>query len=113
MNPASKPRSTLQVIAVFEAVKGLAAFAGLIGILDLLHHDVRAIEAAGLWFHKAWAEYLGAFSGGIYIPFELVHWAHEPTWINAGLVALNGVIVGYLIHAGWLRLTQKKRYLPA
>jgi uncharacterized membrane protein (DUF2068 family) len=155
MNPAPTQHSTLQAIAVFEAAKGLAALAGLIGILDLLHRDVRAVvmtligrfgldpeahypslllhyadllpnadvhmlvalgsayiavrflEATGLWFHKAWGEYLGAFSGGIYIPFEVVHLIHERSWVNAGVVALNGAIVAYLGHALWLRLTQK------
>ncbi len=155
MNPATKQRSTLQAIAVFEAVKGLAALAGLIGILDLLHHDVRAVamtligrfglnpeaqypslllhyadllpntdlhmlvalgsayiairflEAAGLWLSKAWGEYLGAFSGGIYIPFEVVHLIHELSWVNACVVALNAAIVAYLVHALWQRQTQK------
>ena len=155
MNPAPTQRSPLQAIAVFEAVKGLAALAGLVGILDLLHRDVRAVvmtligrfgldpeahypslllhyadllpnadvhmlvvlgsayiavrflEATGLWLHKAWGEYLGAFSGGIYIPFEVAHLIHEPTWVNAGVVTLNAVIVAYLAHALWQRQTQK------
>lgn len=46
MNPAPKQRSTLQATAVYEAVKGQAALAGLIGILDLLHRDVRAMVMA-------------------------------------------------------------------
>lgn len=151
MNPAPTQRSTLQTIAVFEAVKGLAALAGLIGILDLLHRDVRSVvmtligrfgldpeahypslllhyadllpnadvhmlvmlgsayialrfvEASGLWLGKAWGEYLGALSGGIYIPFELIHLLHEPSVVNAGVVLLNGAIVAYLARALWLR----------
>jgi uncharacterized membrane protein (DUF2068 family) len=144
-------RSALQAIAVFEAAKGLAALAGLIGVLDLLHRDVRAvvltligrfgldpqnhypslllhyadllpkadvhllvmlalayitlrwIEATGLWLGKVWGEYLGALSGGLYIPFELIHWVHEPSLMNACIVALNGVIVAYLVHVLWQR----------
>jgi uncharacterized membrane protein (DUF2068 family) len=155
MNESPTQRNTRQAIAVFEALKGLAALAGLIGILDLLHHDVRAVamtligrfglnpeahypslllhyadllpntdlhmlvalgsayiairclEAAGLWFHKAWGEYLGAFSGGIYIPFEVAHLLHELSWVNAGVVALNTAIVAYLGHALWQRHAQK------
>lgn len=157
MKPVPAQRSPLQAIAVFEAVKGLAALAGLIGILDLLHRDVRSVvmtligrfgldpeahypslllhyadllpnadvhllvtlglaystirfsEAAGLWFNKAWGEYLGVFSGGIYIPFEVGHWAHEPSWINAGVVTLNGAIVAYLAHALWRRQMHKSQ----
>lgn len=39
----------LHVIAVFEAIKGLAALAALLGVLDLMHRDVRhlAIELIG------------------------------------------------------------------
>ena len=151
MSDVKDPRSALQAIAIFEATKGLAALAGLIGVLDLLHRDVRAvvltligrfgldpeahypslllhyadllpntdvhllvmlasayialrfIEAAGLWLGKAWGEYLGALSGGIYIPFELTHLIHEPSWMNAFIVVLNAVIVGYLAYALWQR----------
>lgn len=55
------PRSALQVIAIFEATKGLAALAGLIGVLDLLHHDalnafIVALNAAivGHLTHALW-----------------------------------------------------------
>ncbi len=39
-------RRTLHAIAAFEALKGLAAFAGVIGVLDLVHHDVRHLAMA-------------------------------------------------------------------
>jgi len=151
MSNASGQRNALHAIAAFEATKGLAALAGLIGVLDLLHRDVRAvvmtligrfgldpeahypslllhyadllpdadvhmlvvlgtayialrfIEATGLWLGKAWGEYLGAFSGGIYIPFELIHLVHEPSLVNIGVVVLNIVIVAYLVRALWQR----------
>ena len=145
------PRSALHAIAIFEAAKGLAALAGLIGVLDLLHRDVRAvvtaligrfgldpeghypslllhyadllpntdvrmlvmlasayialrfIEATGLWLGKAWGEYLGALSGGIYIPFEVLHFIDQASWVNAFIVALNATIVAYLVYALWQR----------
>lgn len=151
MSDAKDPRSAHQAIAIFEATKGLAALGGLIGVLDLLHRDVRAVvltligrfgldpeahypslllhyadllpntdvhmlvmlvsayialrfmEATGLWLHKAWGEYLGALSGGIYIPFEVVHFIDEPSWMNAFIVTLNAVIVAYLVYALWQR----------
>jgi uncharacterized membrane protein (DUF2068 family) len=42
-------RHTLRAIATFEAIKGAAAFALVIGLLDLVHHNVRrlAIELIG------------------------------------------------------------------
>jgi uncharacterized membrane protein (DUF2068 family) len=39
-------RRALQLIAAFEALKGLAALAVLVGVLDLMHHDMRAIAMA-------------------------------------------------------------------
>jgi uncharacterized membrane protein (DUF2068 family) len=65
---------------------------------------LRFVEATGLWLGKVWGEYLGALSGGIYIPFEVVHWLREPTWLSAFIVLLNVVIVGYLTHTLWQRL---------
>jgi uncharacterized membrane protein (DUF2068 family) len=45
-------RRALHAIAVFEAVKGLAALAASIGLLGLLHYDVRRVAVALLWrFH--------------------------------------------------------------
>jgi uncharacterized membrane protein (DUF2068 family) len=151
MSDIKDQRSALHAIAIFEATKGLVALAGLIGVLDLLHRDVRTmamtligrfglnpeahypslllhyadllpnadvqmlvmlgsayivlrlIETTGLWLGKAWGEYLGALSGGIYIPFELAHLVHEPSPMNALIVVLNVVIVGYLALALWHR----------
>ena len=151
MADGKDPRSALRAIAIFEATKGFAALAGLIGVLDLLHRDVRAmamaligrfgldpeahypslllhyadllpetdvhllfmlgaayialrwIEAAGLWLGKAWGEYLGALSGSIYIPFELLHLIHTPSLMNAFIVLLNVAIVGYLVYVLWQR----------
>ena len=151
MSNSPGQRNALHAIAAFEATKGAAALAGLIGVLDLLHRDVRAVvmtligrfgldpeahypslllhyadllpdadvhmlvalgtayialrfvEATGLWMGKAWGEYLGALSGGIYIPFELIHLLHKPSVINAGVVLLNAAVVAYLARALWRR----------
>ena len=45
-------RRALHAIALFEALKGLAALAASIGLLELLHHDVHHLALALLWrFH--------------------------------------------------------------
>jgi uncharacterized membrane protein (DUF2068 family) len=151
MTDPKDPRSALRAIAIFEATKGLFALAGVVGVLDLLHRDVRTlamtligrfgldpeahypslllhyadllpqtdvhtllllaaayialrwIEAAGLWLGQSWGEYLGALSGGVYIPFELLHLLHEPSWMNVAIVVLNLGIVAFLVYALWLR----------
>lgn len=144
-------RRTLRAIAAFEALKGLAALVVIVGVVDLLHHDVRHlvaalighfhlapdghytslllhyadllpgtnlhalillgagytalrwIEAWGLWFDKAWAEWLAALSGAIYIPFELGHCLHRCTPISVGVLTINLGIVIFMSYRLWRR----------
>ncbi len=144
-------RRALRAVAAFEFLKGLAALAGVIGIIDLMHHDARRIaiglighfglnadsrypslllhyadqlpganvnmlamlaagyisvrwmEALGLWNDQAWGEWLGALSGGIYIPFEFIHLEHVPTMINAGVLLFNVAMVAFLAWRLWRR----------
>jgi uncharacterized membrane protein (DUF2068 family) len=142
---------TLRAIAVFEAIKGIAALAAIIGVLDLMHHDVRhlaieligrfglnpdarypslllhyadllpdanvrmlvfiavgyillrLLEAYGLWNDQTWGEWLGALSGGLYIPFEINHLMHRPSVISAGVLAGNVFVVSFLVFQLWRR----------
>ena len=64
---------------------------------------MRLLEAYGLWHDRAWGEWLGALSGGVYVPFELVHLAHKPTLINAAVLAGNVCTVAYLAFRLWRR----------
>jgi len=43
MSAAQDSLSALRAIAIFDVVMGLAALAGLIAVLGLLHHDMRAL----------------------------------------------------------------------
>src|ERR1700693_4601326 len=54
---------------------------------------VRLLEAYGLWNDRAWGEWLGALSGGLYIPFEISHLMHRPSVISAGVLAGNVFVV--------------------
>ena len=144
-------RRTLHAIAVFEAVKGIAALALMVGVLDLMHRDVRhlamelighfgldpgahypaillqyaamlsdinpvslvmlgvvyitvrLLEAYGLWNDKAWAEWLAALSGVLYIPFEVHHLLYRPSLINAAVLASNAFVVGFMTYQLWRR----------
>jgi uncharacterized membrane protein (DUF2068 family) len=154
-HPVAK-RRTLRAIAVFEAVKGMAALAAIVGVLELMHRDVRHLatelighfglnpdarypeiilhyadllpganvrslvvlasayilvrmmEAYGLWNDRAWGEWLGALSGGLYIPFEVAHMMHQPTAINGMVLAGNIFVVGFLVFELWRR---PKKYI--
>ena len=144
-------RRVLCTIAAFEATKGLAALAGLVGVLDLLHHDVRhlaveligrfglnpqghypslllhyadllpdanvhaligiacayiavrLLEAYGLWHDRAWAEWLAALSGGLYVPFEFEHLVRHVNFINGFVLAANVAVVSFLVWQLWRR----------
>jgi hypothetical protein len=42
----TSPTTTLHLIALFEALKGLAGIAGSMGLLSLAHHDIQALAHA-------------------------------------------------------------------
>jgi len=71
--------------------------------LALGYVALRFVEAFGLWRDAGWAEWLGAASGGIYVPFEIEHLIDKPGLITAGVIALNLFIVAYLLRHLWLR----------
>lgn len=146
-------RVALTGVALFEASKGLAALAALLGWLSLMHHDVhrlaaelighfhleptahypalllrgidalnvtplrttvllgaayiglRGFEAYGLWRDRAWGQWLGALGGAIYVPFELLHLWHDPTWQSVTVLACNVALVGFLGARLWMRRT--------
>ena len=148
---AAAKRRALRLIAGFEALKGVAASAAALGMLDLMHHDARRLslelighlglnpdarypamvlhyaallpganlrllaalasgyiatrllESYGLWNERAWGEWLGALAGGLYIPFEIAHFAHRPSAISAAVLAVNALVVGFLAYQLWRR----------
>lgn len=150
--PVSSPSArALRSIALFEGFKGLAAFFIGVGLVNLLHHDLRRlllelaghfgldpaqpfpalllrwtdvlnntpldtlelllaaylvtrlVEAYGLWHRHAWGEWLGALSGGLYVPFELHHLWHSPSALSAAVLTVNLLIVGFLARQIWQR----------
>jgi uncharacterized membrane protein (DUF2068 family) len=69
---------------------GLAALA-------LLYAAIRLTEGYGLWFERRWAAWLGAGSGGIYVPIEIYELWHKPGPLKAATLALNIAVVAYLL----------------
>lgn len=57
---------------------------------------IRMLEAYGIWNALAWGEWLGALSGGLYIPFEIGHFMQRPSFINAAVLAGNVFVLGFL-----------------
>ncbi len=92
LNPASHyPRIFLDA-----ATRAGDARLGLLAAGAALYAALRLIEGYGLWRQRAWAEWLAALSGGLYIPFELLGLARRPTWLGAAVLALNVVVVAVM-----------------
>ncbi|WP_235579263.1 DUF2127 domain-containing protein [Pseudorhodoferax sp. Leaf274] len=60
---------------------------------------LRLGEAYGLWRGRAWAEWLAAGSGAIYLPFEVAELLRRPGWLSASLLLLNAGIVVLMLRA--------------
>ena len=150
-------RRTLRAIAIFEAIKGLAALIAIIGVVDLMHHDVRHLaeeligrfrlspdgryssiilhyadllpgqnlhalmwlaagyitlrflEAYGLWRDRAWAEWLAALSGAIYVPIEVHHVMQKASIVNAVVLLANVLVVVFMAAQLWRRRRLARR----
>ena len=64
---------------------------------------VRLLESYGLWNDRAWGEWLGAVSGGMYIPFECNHLWHRPSLVTGLVLAANVFLVAFLSARLWQR----------
>jgi len=67
-----------------------------LALLAVAYVAVRSAEAYGLWHERIWGQWLAAFSGAIYVPFELQHLAYKPSITGAVVVLANLAIVTYL-----------------
>lgn len=67
-----------------------ALFALGYGLLEL-------VEGTGLWLDQLWAEYLTVVATSVLIPLELYELVHHPTALKAAGLAVNVLIVAYLV----------------
>jgi uncharacterized membrane protein (DUF2068 family) len=58
---------------------------------------IRLVEAWGLWRQRAWAEWLGAISGMLYIPFEIHELTRRVNVLTVGVLIINVAIVVFLL----------------
>jgi uncharacterized membrane protein (DUF2068 family) len=69
--------------------------------LAFFYASVRLIEAYGLWYLRAWAEWFAIISGSIYVPIEIFELIKKPTVTRAAVLIINLAIVVYLIYLRW------------
>ncbi len=67
----------------------------------LVYAVVRFIEAYGLWYEQAWAEWFAILSGGIYLPIEAYELVEKATAVRAGILLINLLVVGWLAWVRW------------
>lgn len=95
LNPASRyPKIFIEASAQLTDSRlwWLAACAAMYSAL-------RLVESYGLYKERAWAEVLAAFSGAIYVPFEVIELVHTPSSLAATLLALNLAVVALMVNA--------------
>ncbi|MEN4902302.1 DUF2127 domain-containing protein [Luteimonas sp. TWI1416] len=59
----------------------------------LIYAAMRLLEGWGLWWHRAWASWLGVIGAAAYLPFEIYALWHHPDWMTWGVFLLNLLIV--------------------
>ncbi len=95
LNPASHYPKVFLALLSNPSDGRLWAIGGSAAVYALM----RFAEAYGLWHGRAWGNWLGVWSGGIYIPVELYEAVRHPTWIHVGLAAANALVVVYLVQS--------------
>jgi uncharacterized membrane protein (DUF2068 family) len=65
---------------------GLAAYA----LIEL-------VEGIGLWLGKRWGEYFAMVATSVFLPYEIYDLAVKVTWLRVAALAINVLLVVYLI----------------
>src|ERR1700746_67183 len=63
----------------------------------LSYSTVRFVEAWGLWNRRVWAEWFALLSGALYLPWECLKLAERVDWQRAGILAINVLIILYML----------------
>lgn len=99
LNPASKlPHIFLDAVSHVDQPRLL-----LLALGAAVYALLRLLEAYGLFRGRAWAEWLGALSGAIYVPFEIVEILRDPSPLTWSLLTVNVAIVAVMARALWQR----------
>lgn len=59
---------------------------------------LRFVEGYGLWFARAWAEWIALISGSLYLPFEIYKVIHRQSALHIAILVVNLAIVVYMAY---------------
>ena len=62
------------------------------------YSTLRFAEAYGLWYARAWAEWIALVSGAIYVPFEIYKLMHTQSVLHISILIINLAIVIYMAY---------------
>jgi uncharacterized membrane protein (DUF2068 family) len=99
LDPAS--RFPAIFVALAERVASIDLW--LLAIGAAVYATVRIAEGYGLWNDREWAEWLGAASGLVYVPFEIYALTKGVTLLKVATFGLNLLVVAVLVDALWRR----------
>jgi uncharacterized membrane protein (DUF2068 family) len=60
---------------------------------------LRFVETYGLWYAKAWAEWIALISGTLYLPFEIYKVVHQQNLFHISVLLINVAVVLYMAYA--------------
>jgi uncharacterized membrane protein (DUF2068 family) len=69
-----------------------------LGLGSFLYAALFLTEGTGLWLRKPWGEWLTVIITSSLVPVEIYEIYRHPSWVKAGVFAINVAIVGYLIY---------------
>ena len=69
----------------------------LFGLGALGYGALELVEGVGLWLRQRWAEWLTVVATSLLVPLELYELVRHPSILKAGGLAVNVVIVVYLV----------------
>jgi uncharacterized membrane protein (DUF2068 family) len=68
-----------------------------IGFVAFCYATVTLAEGIGLYFEKAWGEFLTLAITASFLPWEIVEIFRRLTWFRAGLLIINALVFLYLL----------------
>lgn len=69
----------------------------LFGVLALGYAALEITEGIGLFYRKRWAEWLTVVATSLLVPLEVYELVRHPSWLKAGGIVVNVLIVLYLL----------------
>jgi uncharacterized membrane protein (DUF2068 family) len=70
-----------------------------VAAVALAYSFLRFVEAYGLWYARAWAEWIALISGTLYLPFEIYNLIHRQNLLHISVLLINIAVVLYMAYA--------------